>query len=157
MKKSLSTESESSLLVEKGLKIIESLSEATTDKLKHKMTDDSIINLSESNIKIYKANLVLRGYFLYFTCTLHVDGAKTFYGHAGGLGSPGLGEFSGNFYFGLDDINLVYQEAKAFVAITTPITVSIAFINSSLGKVAQFNGTGLGTISSTITGGGYWE
>ncbi|WP_160300212.1 MULTISPECIES: hypothetical protein [Xenorhabdus] len=41
--------SESSLFVEKGLKIIESLSEDTTDMLKGKTTGDPIIKPSELN------------------------------------------------------------------------------------------------------------
>ncbi|CBJ83213.1 hypothetical protein XBJ2_2080006 [Xenorhabdus bovienii str. Jollieti] len=158
MKKSLSTESESSLLVGKGLKIIESLSEETADRLKHKTTDDSITKLSESNTHIYyEATLSLVSYFFYYTCTLDVQGAKTFYGKAGGIGSVGKGKFSGEFFFGTNDINLIYQKATFFVAMITPLTISMAFLDPPIDKLAQFNGSGLGTISATITGAGYWE
>ncbi|MDE9454854.1 VapA/VapB family virulence-associated protein [Xenorhabdus bovienii] len=98
MKKSLSTESESSLFAEKGLKIIESLSKETADMLKHKTTDDSITKLSESRTHIYKATLYLVSYFFYYTCTLDVQGTKQFYGKAGGIGLVGKGNFSGEFF-----------------------------------------------------------
>ncbi|AOM42210.1 VapA/VapB family virulence-associated protein [Xenorhabdus hominickii] len=94
---------------------------------------------------------------MYFTLTLEVDGAKTFHGKSGGIGSPGVGGFSGNIVLSLDDISLIYQEATTFLAMTTPISVSMAFINSSLDKMAQFDGSGLGTIFATIIGSGYWE
>ncbi|MCG3471944.1 VapA/VapB family virulence-associated protein [Xenorhabdus bovienii] len=159
MKKSLSTESESSLLAEaeKGLKIIESLSKEAADRLKHKTTDDSITKLSESRIHIYKATLSLVSYSVYYTCTLDVHGAKNFYGKAGGIGSVGKVNFSGEFFFDTDDINLIYQKATGFIAIITPWAVNMAFLSSPIDKLAQFNGSGLGTISSTIAGGGYWE
>ncbi|BET95496.1 VapA/VapB family virulence-associated protein [Xenorhabdus taiwanensis] len=96
-------------------------------------------------------------YFLYYEFTLEVDGAKTFYGKAGGLGSPGKGEFSGEFFFAVSDINIIYQKATIFAAVITPITISVGFIDSYFEKLAQFNGIGLGTVSASITGGGYWE
>ncbi|CAM3795539.1 VapA/VapB family virulence-associated protein [Xenorhabdus thuongxuanensis] len=99
----------------------------------------------------------LTSYFLYYVLTLEVDGAKTFYGKAGGLGSPGTGDFSGEFFFAVNDINIIYQKATIFAAIITPLTISVGFIDSHLDKLAQFNGTGVGTISATISGGGYWE
>ncbi|MBD1226769.1 VapA/VapB family virulence-associated protein [Xenorhabdus griffiniae] len=151
---------ESSLFSEKGLKFIdslESLSKESANMLKNKTTNDSIVKPSESSTHIYKAFLELTSYVFYYQFTLSLDGGKTFYGKAGGLGSPGKGEFSGEFIFGVDDINIIYQNATGFIAVVTPITINIGFADSSLDKLAQFNGSGLGTISATITGGGYWK
>ncbi|WP_072059726.1 MULTISPECIES: VapA/VapB family virulence-associated protein [Xenorhabdus] len=101
--------------------------------------------------------MYLTSYFFYYTFTLEVDGAKTFHGKGGGLGFPGKGNFSGEFFFSVDDINIIYQQAKVFAALVTPLTIAVSFLNADLDKYAQFSGTGLGTISASITGGGYWE
>ncbi|MEQ1963042.1 VapA/VapB family virulence-associated protein [Xenorhabdus khoisanae] len=155
MKKTLPTESESSLYVEKGLKIIESLSEALASNLEQKTIDDSSKKLSELSAGKYEATFVLVSFSVYYTCELYVEGAKTFHGKAGGLGSPGKGEFSGHLF--VYDINNLYEKGTAFVALMTPITAAVAFTDSPLNKIAQFEGTGRGTISATILGGGYWE
>ncbi|KLU17084.1 hypothetical protein AFK69_05260 [Xenorhabdus sp. GDc328] len=73
------------------------------------------------------------------------------------MGFPGKGNFSGEFFFSVDDINIIYQQAKVFAALVTPLTIAVSFLNADLDKYAQFSGTGLGTISASITGGGYWE
>ncbi|MBE8596987.1 VapA/VapB family virulence-associated protein [Xenorhabdus sp. BG5] len=156
MNKPLSTESEFSLLVSKELKIIESLSEETANMLKHKTTDDSIIKSSEPKTRIYKATLDLTSYIFYATFTLEVEGLKTFYGKAGAYGFPGKGSFSGDFVSYTDDVDVLYREATSFLAVVTPLTITVGFI-ASFQKVAQFNGTGLGTITSSLGGGGYWE
>ncbi|MDC9615680.1 VapA/VapB family virulence-associated protein [Xenorhabdus khoisanae] len=157
MKKTLPTESGSSLYVEKGLKIIESLSEALASNLEQKTIDDSSKKLSELSAGKYEATFVLISFSVYYTCTLYVEGAKTFYGKAGGFGSPGKGEFSGHLYVYEDDLNNLYEKGTAFIALMTPITAAVAFTDSPLNKIAQFEGTGRGTISATILGGGYWE
>ncbi|WP_340615938.1 hypothetical protein [Xenorhabdus entomophaga] len=82
---------------------------------------------------------------------------KLFTEKLGGLGSPGKGEFSGHLFVYDDDINNLYEKGTAFVAVMTPITAATAFTDSPLNKIAQFEGTGIGTISATIFGGGYWE
>lgn len=107
--------------------------------------------------KIYEGKFVLTSYFFYYTCTLHVEGAKTFYGKAGGLGSPGKGKFSGPLHVYVDDINDLYEKGTAFVAMTTPVIVAVAFVNLPLDTMAKFAGAGIGSISATITGGGHWE
>ncbi|PHM69847.1 VapA/VapB family virulence-associated protein [Xenorhabdus kozodoii] len=153
------TESESSLIVSKGLKIIDSLNESTVNLLKHKkvVPDDLIANPQKSELKSYNAHLSLTSYFFYFKLTLEVEGLKTFYGSAGGIGFVGKGDFSGTFYIGMDDLDTFYQEETSFVAVITPVTMSLSFLHYPIDKAAQFDGIGLGSISATIGGGGYWE
>ncbi|WP_169923589.1 VapA/VapB family virulence-associated protein [Xenorhabdus innexi] len=159
MSKILYIESDSYLPIENGLKIIESLSEKTEDRLDDKVRniDDSILSLSGLKTTKYHADFVITSYIGYFEIRLSIDGGKTFYGRGGGLGSLGKGWHSGDFYILLDDINKFYEKATTFVGAISFLKVNVSFFESPLDTLGIFDGYGVGTVSATVTGAGHWE
>ncbi|PHM53411.1 VapA/VapB family virulence-associated protein [Xenorhabdus sp. KK7.4] len=156
MKKTLSTESRYSIISESVPKVIDSLTESTKNILSSKMAGDTFIDESKIKDNLYKAHLTIKGY-LYYEITLEIYGGKTFYGKGGGFGSPGIGDYDGGLDVYSGDISNLYENGKIFSALITPVSAAVGLLDTSLNALAMLDSLGIGTISTSIMGGGYWE
>ena len=117
---------------------------------------DAILKKLQANAQAYPANGLIISFVLFTKVQVMLkDGSKSFTGYGGGLATPGGGPNFGDVY--TDDFNKLCAETDGFVVITTPVYLTVLFLDKDLSLLGHYQSGAISTAGAQFSGAGHWS
>jgi len=119
-------------------------------------TIDAILTQLKANAQAYPANGAIVSFVLFTKVQVFLkDGSRSFTGYGGGVATPGGGANFGDVY--TDDLNKLYAKTDGFVVITTPVYMTVLFLDKDLALLGHYQSGAVSTAVGEFSGAGHWS